>query len=44
MLGKPKEMKAIVLQLKSKKRYQENLDKLVEQLRTHLEKEIIVAP
>jgi predicted amidohydrolase len=44
MLGKPKEMKAIDLQLKSKKRYQENLDKLVEQLRTHLEKEIIVAP
>ncbi len=37
-------MEAVVLQLPSKKRYQENLDKLIEQIGLHHDKQIIVAP
>ena len=37
-------MEAVVLQLPSKKRYQENLDKLLELLKIHQDKQIIVAP
>ncbi len=44
MLRMPKNMKAVVLQLPSKKRYQKNLDKLLELLKIHKDKQIIVAP
>ncbi len=44
MLKIPKQMKAVVLQLPSKKRYQKNLDKLLELLALHQEKQIIVVP
>ena len=44
MIGKPKKMEAVVLQLPSKKRYQENLDRLLEEIRNHQEKQIIVTP
>ncbi|RRS32365.1 MAG: hydrolase [Epsilonproteobacteria bacterium (ex Lamellibrachia satsuma)] len=37
-------MEAAVLQLPSKKRYQENFDKLLELLKIHQDKQIIVAP
>ena len=37
-------MKAVVLQLPSKKRYQENLDRLIDEIRVHQDKQIIVAP
>ncbi|KYJ85694.1 hydrolase [Sulfurovum riftiae] len=37
-------MDAVVLQLPSKKRYQENLDKLIELIGEHRDKQIIVAP
>ena len=40
----PKTMEAVVLQLSSTKRYQENLDKLIEQIGKHHDKQIIVAP
>jgi len=39
-----KNMNVALLQLPSKKRYQENLDKLLELLKTHKDKQIIVAP
>ncbi|MEA3433215.1 MAG: carbon-nitrogen hydrolase family protein [Campylobacterota bacterium] len=44
MLKIPKQMGAAVLQLPSKKRYQENLDKLLELLTLHQDKQIIVIP
>jgi len=44
MIGKPKKMEAVVLQLPSKKRYQENLDKLLEEIKNHQDKQIIVTP
>lgn len=44
MLSMHKNMQAAVLQLPSKKRYQENLDKLLELLEAHKDKEIIVIP
>ncbi len=44
MINIPKNMKAAVLQLPSKMRYQENLDKLLELLKEHQDKQIIVAP
>jgi len=44
MITIPKNMKAAVLQLPSKIRYQENLDKLLELLRENQDKQIIVAP
>jgi predicted amidohydrolase len=44
MIKIPKKMEAVVLQLPSKKRYQENLDKLLELLKIHQDKQIIVAP
>jgi len=40
----PKTMEAVVLQLPSKQRYQENLDKLIELIGIHHDKQIIVAP
>jgi len=40
----PKTMEAVVLQLPSKQRYQENLDKLIELIGMHHDKQIIVAP
>ncbi|SFV49982.1 Aliphatic amidase AmiE [hydrothermal vent metagenome] len=44
MIGKPKKMEAVVLQLPSKKRYQENLDRLLEEIKVHQDKQIIVTP
>ncbi len=44
MINIPKNMEAVVLQLPSKMRYQENLDKLLELLKENQEKQIIVAP
>ena len=44
MIKIPKKMEAVVLQLPSKKRYQENLDRLLELLKIHQDKQIIVAP
>ncbi|WP_295420438.1 carbon-nitrogen hydrolase family protein [Sulfurovum sp.] len=44
MTGKPKKMEAVVLQLPSAKRYQENFDKLLEQIKIHKDKHIIVVP
>jgi len=40
----PKNMQAVVLNLPSAKRYQENLDRLLDILRTEQDKQIIVAP
>ena len=40
----PKNMDVAVLQLTSAKRYQENLDKLLEYVREHQDKKLIVAP
>ena len=40
----PKNMDVAVLQLSSAKRYQENLDKLLEYVREHQDKKLIVAP
>jgi predicted amidohydrolase len=40
----PKKLEAVVLQLPSAKRYQENLDVLVKYLHTYKNKDIIVAP
>ena len=40
----PKNMQAVVLNLPSAKRYQENLDRLLEVLRTADDKQIVVAP
>ena len=37
-------MEAVVLQLPSKKRYQENLDRLLEEIKVHQDKQIIVTP
>ncbi len=37
-------MEVALLQLPSKKRYQENLDRLLEEIREHQDKQIIVAP
>lgn len=44
MIKIPKNMEAVVLQLPSKKRYQENLDKLLELLDAHKDKQIVVIP
>ncbi len=44
MISIPKNMNAVCLQLPSKMRYQENLDKLLELLRENQDKQIIVAP
>ena len=44
MISIPKNMEAAVLQLPSKMRYQENLDKLLELLSENQDKQIIVAP
>ncbi|MCD6212562.1 MAG: carbon-nitrogen hydrolase family protein [Sulfurovum sp.] len=44
MINIPKNMKAAVLQLPSKMRYQENFDKLLELLKENQDKQIIVAP
>jgi len=44
MLSMPKNRQAVVLQLPSKKRYQENLDKLLELLEQYKEKQVIVIP
>ena len=44
MIGIPKNMEAVVLQLPSKMRYQENLDKLLGLLKENHDKQIIVAP
>ncbi len=44
MISIPKNMKAVVLQLPSKMRYQENLDKLLTLLGENQDKQIIVAP
>ena len=44
MISIPKNMEAAVLQLPSKMRYQENLDKLLELLKENQDKQIIVAP
>jgi predicted amidohydrolase len=44
MIGKPKKMEAVVLQIPSKKRYQENLDAFLQYLSEHQDKHIVVAP
>lgn len=44
MLGKPKTLEAVTLQLASHVRYQENLDTLLSFLEAHQDKDIIVAP
>jgi len=44
MLGKPKKLEVVVLQLPSHKRYQNNLDTLLEYLDKFQEKHIVVAP
>jgi predicted amidohydrolase len=44
MLGKPKKLEAVVLQLPSHKRYQNNLDTLLSYLDKFQEKHIVVAP
>jgi predicted amidohydrolase len=44
MIGKPKKMEVVVLQLPSKKRYQENLDRLLEEIKKHQDKQIIITP
>ena len=44
MLGKPKTLEAVALQLPTHKRYQENLDTLLEYLTEYQDKHIVVAP
>jgi len=44
MLGKPKTLEVVSLQLPTHLRYQENLDTLLSYLETHQEKHIVVAP
>jgi len=44
MLGKPKTLEVVTLQLPSHLRYQENLDTLLSHLENHQDKHIIVAP
>jgi len=44
MIRIPKNMNAVVLQLPSRMRYQENLDKLLDLLKENQDKQIIVAP
>ena len=44
MLGKPKTLKVVTLQLPTHKRYQENLDTLLEHLHLHQDKHIVVVP
>ena len=44
MLGKPKTLEVVSLQLPTHMRYQENLDTLLHYLKTHQDKHIIVAP
>ena len=44
MIGKPKTLEVVTLQLPSHKRYQENLDTLLLHLANHQDKHIIVAP
>ncbi len=44
MLGKPKTLDVVALQLPTHLRYQENLDTLLSYLQTHQNKHIIVAP
>ncbi len=44
MIRIPKKMEVVALQLPSQKRYQENLDKLLEYLKIHQDKNIIIAP
>lgn len=44
MLGKPKTLEVVALQLPTHRRYQENLDTLLAHLETHEDKHIVVAP
>jgi len=44
MLGKPKTLEVVTLQLPTHLRYQENLDTLLSYLSTHQDKHIVVAP
>jgi predicted amidohydrolase len=44
MLGKPKTLEAVALQLPSHQRYQENLDAFLQYLSEHQDKHIVVAP
>ena len=44
MTSKPKSLEVVTLQLPSHQRYQENLDRLLEYLASHKEKQIIVVP
>ena len=44
MLGKPKTLEVVALQLPTGKRYQENFDTLLEYLHLHQDKHIVVAP
>ena len=44
MLGKPKTLEVVSLQLPTHMRYQENLDTLLQYLQTHQDKHIVVAP
>jgi len=44
MLGKPKTLEVVTLQLPTHMRYQENLDTLLSHLENHTDKHIIVAP
>jgi len=44
MLGQPKTLELVTLQLPTKKRYQENLDALLSHLKTYQDKHIVVAP
>jgi len=44
MLGKPKTLEVVTLQLPSHIRYQENLDTLLSHLENHQDKHIVVAP
>ena len=44
MLGKPKTLEVVSLQLPTHMRYQENLDTLLHYLKTHQDKHIVIAP
>ncbi len=44
MLSKPKTLEVVALQLPTYKRYQDNFDTLLEYLRTHQDKHLVVAP
>lgn len=44
MLNLPKNIEVVTLQLPSHKRYQENLDTLINQIEQHSQKQLIVAP